>query len=95
MKFPRSSKGDKSLDQRWHEKAKQAKRTTFSLEEWSEREIERWDLDDPVRKPTGKKNPRTWTYEKPLRRVNNSPGNDQRRDARENPSIGDDEDERQ
>lgn len=70
MMFDRSSKGDKSLDERWIEKARIAKRTTDGLEDWSNREIERWDLDDAERTPTGKKNRRTYQYEKPLRRVN-------------------------
>jgi len=70
MMFDRSSKGDKSLDKRWVRKARIAKRTTDGLEDWSDREIARWDLDDAERTPTGKKNPRTWRYEKPLRRVN-------------------------
>lgn len=94
MMFDRSTKGDKSLDKRWHRKAKIAKRTTFSLDDWSAREIDRWDLDDPVRKPTGRKNPQTWNYDKPLKRVNRNPESDRRRDARENPNIGDGEDDR-
>ncbi|QLG62826.1 hypothetical protein [Halorarum salinum] len=94
MKFPRSTKGTRSLDERWHRKAEQAKRTTTGLDEWSDREIERWDLDDPARKPTGRKHPETWRYDKPLRRVNRSSGGDRRRDARENQDIGDAEEDR-
>lgn len=89
MMFDRSDKGAKSLDSRWVEKARIAKKTTDGLEDWSDREIARWDLDDPARTPTGAKNPRTWRYDDPLRRVNRSSDNDGRRDARDNPSIRD------
>jgi len=89
MMFDRSDKGAKSLDSRWVEKAGQAKQSTMSLNDWSQREIERWDLDDPVREPTGAKNPRTWTYGKPLRRVNQDADRDGRVDARESRSIRD------
>jgi hypothetical protein len=91
--FDRSDKGAKSLDKRWVMKARIAKRTTDGLEDWSDREIERWDLDDEGRTPTGKKNPRTWDYAKPLRRVNRVPGNDRLVDPRENTDIRDGEDE--
>lgn len=95
MLFDRSDKGAKSLDSRWHEKARRAKRTTSSLDQWSEREIERWDLDDEVRKPTGRKHPETWHYDKPLQEVNRNPEADRRVDARDLPTIGDaDEDQR-
>jgi len=91
--FDRSDTGAKSLDSRWVEKAKTAKRTTDGLEDWSDRQIERWDLDDPVRTPTGRKNPRTWDYEKPLRRVNRGDGDQGRLvDPRESPTIRDGED---
>ena len=89
MMFTRSTKGDKSLDERWVEKARVAKRTTFSLEDWSDREIARWNLDDPVRKPTGAKNPTTWRYEKPLRRQNRSEDSGDLVDPRTSPTIGD------
>lgn len=89
MMFPRSTKGDRSLDERWVLKARSAKRTTFSLDDWSDREIQRWDLDDPARKPTGRKNPETWRYEKPLREVNRAEGQDRRRDPRSNKDIRD------
>lgn len=93
MMFDRSTKGDKSLDSRWVEKAAVAKRTTFSLDDWSPREIARWDLDDPVREPTGAKNPRTWTYDKPLRDVNRSEDPSRLRDPRDDPTVGDGDDE--
>jgi hypothetical protein len=96
MLFDRSDKGAKSLDERWVRKARIAKRTTDGLEDWSQREIERWDLDDPERTPTGAKNPRTWDYEKPLRRVNRNSGDDRLVDPRKSPTIrdvdGDEED---
>ena len=94
MMFDRSDKGAKSLDERWVEKARIAKRTTDSLDDWSQREINRWDLDAPNREPTGRKNPRTWRYDPPLRRVNRARDSDEGRpDARENRSIRDDADE--
>jgi len=91
MMFDRSTKGDKSLDERWVRKAKIAKRTTSDLSQWSQREIERWDLDDPVREPTGKENPETYRYDKPLRRVNRGSDNDRRVSILENPQIAGDD----
>lgn len=93
MMFDRSDKGAKSLDSRWVEKARIAKETTDGLEDWSAREIARWDLDDPVRTPTGKKNDRTWQYEDPLALVNRDGKADPRPDARDNPRIRDPDDE--
>ena len=90
--FDRSSKGDKSLDRRWVEFGKMAKRTTSSLDEWSERDIERYDLDDPERKPTGAKNPRTWRYEKPLEQVQEGE-HGALVDPRDNPRIRDGEED--
>jgi hypothetical protein len=92
MIFDRSDKGTKSLDERWVEKAKIAKRTTDGLEDWSTREIQRWDLDDDERTPTGKQNPRTYRYDKPLRDVNRS-GEDRLVDPRDNRNIRDSEDD--
>jgi len=89
MMFDRSDKGAKSLDRRWVKKARIAKRTTDGLEDWSNREINRWDLDDEGRTPTGKKNPRTWDYEKPLRQVNRVSDNNRLVDPRDSPQIRD------
>ena len=68
--FPRSDL--RYIDERWHQKNRDAKRTTSSLDEWSDRETKRWDLDTDSRRPTGQENPRTWQFTKPLRRVNQS-----------------------
>lgn len=86
------SQGLKVLDERYHRKAQDAKEQTRSLDDWSPQDIQRWDLDEPHRKPTGRENPRTWTYSKPLRDQNRSKRNtqaDARRDARKNPRIRD------
>jgi len=89
--FDRSTKGDKSLDTKWVEFAKRAKETTFSLEDWSDRAIARWNLDDEARKPTGAKNPTTWRYDKPLNQQ--QPSQDGGLvDPRENPTIRDGDD---
>jgi len=91
MMFPRSDKGVKSLDERWVEKARTAKRTTDGLEDWSDRAIARWNLDDDGRTPTGKNNQRTWDYEKPLRRVNRVSDSQRLVDPRNDPQIRDGE----
>lgn len=77
------------LDVEWQLKDDEAKRTTFSLDEWDQRSINRWDLDEDHRKPTGERNPDTYRYDKPLRRQNSSPGKNRVRDLRENPRIRD------
>jgi len=93
MLFDRSDKGAKSLDSRWVRKAIIAKRTTDGLDDWSQRDIERWDLDDAERTPTGKKNPRTWDYEKPLRQVNRVSDSNRLVDPRDSPTIRDGDDD--
>lgn len=82
-----TGKGDRSIDKRWREKARVAKERTMSLDEWSSREIARWDLDDPARKPTGVENPRTWRYDKPLRETNRISRERRQRDVRDNPRV--------
>lgn len=52
----------KSLDERWHEKGRQAKRRTASLDEHSDSDILRWSLDTDSRRPTGRETDRTWQY---------------------------------
>ena len=59
--FPQSE-DLKSIDGRWAERGREAKRTTASLEEWSENDILRWSLDKDSRRPTGKETDRTWRY---------------------------------
>lgn len=84
-----SSKGDRSVDLRWVERGRDAKEHSDSgtaLEEFSEREIAELDLEDASRIPTGVENPRTWTYDKPMRATNRG-GRRRRRDLRDNPRI--------
>lgn len=63
--FPQSA-DLRAVDRRWHEFAQMAKESTFSLDDWDEISIQRYDLDDRHRTPTGQENPRTWLYESPL-----------------------------
>ena len=89
MLFPQGqTKGDRSLDSRWHEQGRRAKGRTFNLDEWSDRDTKRWDLDTDSRRPTGRKNPHTYRYDKPLRDANRSGSGDRTRDVRDNPRIG-------
>lgn len=71
------------LDARWQNFPQFAKETTFNLDDWDEFQIQRWDLDDPVRTPTGRENPRTWEYEKPLIGSNQTRRQERLRDARQ------------
>lgn len=87
VQFDRSTKGDRALDERWVRKARIAKRTTTDVEQWSDRERKRWDLDDPVREPTGREHPETYRYDKPLRRVNRVADGDRRVSVLENPQT--------
>ena len=66
MVMHRESKGGKPIDPEWHEFARTAKETTFSLAEWADEEIGRWDLDEDTRRPTGRENPRTYTVGRPI-----------------------------
>lgn len=90
MLLPRGlTKGDRSLDERWHEKAREVKRSVANVDLLPERDIARWDLDDPERRPTGKKVPSNWEYDKPLKRVNEGDEPERRVDARDDPTIRD------
>lgn len=94
MLFPRgNTKGDRSLDSRWVKKAKDVKRTVANVDLLSDKEIARWDLDDPERRPTGKKIPSNWEYTPPLNRANEPDARDEIPDARENKNIRDGEEE--
>ena len=62
----REATGSKPIDGEWHRKGREAKENTFSLNEWSEQEIIRWDLDTETRIPTGRENPRTYTTNRPI-----------------------------
>ena len=88
--YPRGhTKGDRSLDARWHQKATDVKRTVANVDLLSDREIARWDLDTPERRPTGAKVPSNWQYDPPLQRANTPDSRNERPDARENPRIRD------
>lgn len=54
----RRSRGNKPLDSEWHEKRQEARKTAFSLAEFSQEEITRYDLD--TARITGRDNPRTY-----------------------------------
>ena len=60
----RQATGAKPVDEEWHEKRETARRTTFSLAEWSQEEITRWDLD--TADITGRDNPRTYRVDRPV-----------------------------
>lgn len=92
--FPRGlTKGDRSLDARWHEKAKAVKRTVANVDLLSDKEIARWDLDTPERRPTGKNVASNWRYDPPVARTNTPPDDNERPDARDRPTIRDGEDD--
>ena len=63
--FP-ESRDQKAIDAEWHERGARAKESTFSLAEWSEQEITRWDLDEDSRRPTGRENPRSYQIDRPI-----------------------------
>lgn len=60
----RQSESAKPADEEWHEMRERARRTTFSLAEWSPEEITRWDLDTAG--ITGRDNPRTYRIDRPI-----------------------------
>lgn len=61
--FP-ESKSAKPIDARWHEHRQDARENSFSINEWSQEEITRWDLD--TADITGQDNDRTYTVDRPL-----------------------------
>ena len=65
MMFRRAD-GSRPVDSEWHHMGKVAKRTTVSLSEWSEQDIERWDLEKPTREPTGRETRRTYVNKRPI-----------------------------
>lgn len=60
----RQGNGAKAIDKEWHAKRRDARENTFSLGEWSEEEIIRWDLD--TARITGRENDRTYTVDRPI-----------------------------
>ena len=83
------NKGDRSLDARWVQKAIDVKRTVANVDLLSDREIARWDLDTPERRPTGAKVASNWEYDPPIARANEPGSRNERPDARERPTIRD------
>ena len=67
MQFARSTSG-KKVDRRWHKARISARREAFSVEEFSDEEIIRFDLDTAG--ITGKDNPRTYTVNRPIDLLN-------------------------
>lgn len=57
----RQSEGSKPVDSQWHIEREEARRTAFSLAEFSQEDITRWDLD--TARVNGSDNPRTFTYD--------------------------------
>lgn len=88
--FPRGlTKGDRSLDSRWVEKAREVKRSVANVDLLSDIEKARWDLDAENRKPKGKKVASNWQYDPPVARTNAPGARNERPDARERRTIRD------
>lgn len=77
------------LDKRWHRAAQFYKETVFNLDQVSEIDKQRYDLEEQHRRPRGRENPHTWLFEKPLLRVNKPSEGDRLLDARTSPLIRD------
>jgi hypothetical protein len=54
------SEGMKPIDPEWHRVRQEARESTFSLAEWSDEEITRYDLD--TARITGRENPRSYKF---------------------------------
>jgi hypothetical protein len=90
MHFARgTNEGDRSLDRRWVQKAKDVKRSVANVDLLSDLEIARWDLDTPERRPTGKKVASNWEYDPPIEEQNNPGRGNEKPDARERRTIRD------
>ena len=88
------NKGDRSLDARWQRKYKEVKQRVANVDQLSEIDIRRWDLDTPERRPTGAKVDSNWkrsfksTFDPADARSGGAKGRD-RVDARDSPTIRD------
>lgn len=60
----RQAESAKPVDGQWHEERQEARENAFSLLEFSDIDITRWDLD--TADITGKDNPRTYRIDRPL-----------------------------
>lgn len=88
--FPRGlNEGDRSIDSRWHEIARDVKRSVANVDLLSDREIARWDLDTATRRPTGKKVASNWEYDPPVAETNTPGARNEKPDARERRTIRD------
>jgi hypothetical protein len=63
----------KTVNSEWHLFRINARRTAFSKEEFSESEQVEYDLD--TADITGKDNPRSYTYDRPLNEPDGTPNN--------------------
>ena len=63
MLFRRSDSA-KKVDEDWHRIRHEARTTTFSLDEWSSREIIRWDLE--TAQIDGSGHPLTYTIDRDI-----------------------------
>lgn len=88
--FPRGhTKGDRSLDARWHEKVRDVKRSVANVDLLSDLEVARWDLDAENRKPKGVKVASNWEYDPPIANTNTPGSRNEKPDARDRPTIRD------
>ena len=60
----RRSESMKPLDGEWHRFRQEARESAFSINEFSDEEITRYDLE--TARITGKENPRTYTVNRPI-----------------------------
>jgi len=60
----RRSENMKPLDSEWHKFRQEARESAFSINEFSDEEINRYNLE--TARITGKENPRTYTVNRPI-----------------------------
>lgn len=63
MRFRRDRSG-KHTDKEWHRNRHLARHHTFNLDDWSDEEIVRYDLD--TADITGRLNPRSYTFDRDI-----------------------------
>jgi len=66
----RRSSGMKPVDEEWHRRREEARREGFNLEQFSESEITRWDLE--TARITGQDNRLSYLYQRPIDTLHNS-----------------------
>jgi len=67
MQFTRGETA-KPVDSRWHEARINARKTAFSVQEFSDEDVIRYDLD--TADISGEDNPRTYTVNRPIDLLN-------------------------